>query len=74
MEHIVLPSQYTYLNLVVEPNGHMFGMSMFLLLKRCSGLGVLHLKLRERKVCYKIKENIYVLFKLSVFRHNIYPS
>uniref|UniRef100_A0ACD5UKW2 Uncharacterized protein n=1 Tax=Avena sativa TaxID=4498 RepID=A0ACD5UKW2_AVESA len=29
MEHIVLPNQYTDLTLVVEPNGHMFGMSMF---------------------------------------------
>uniref|UniRef100_A0ACD5U6Z7 Uncharacterized protein n=1 Tax=Avena sativa TaxID=4498 RepID=A0ACD5U6Z7_AVESA len=49
MEHIVLPEQYTDLNLVVEPNRHMFGMSMFKLLKRCIGLRMLHLKLSKRK-------------------------
>uniref|UniRef100_A0ACD5ULP2 Uncharacterized protein n=1 Tax=Avena sativa TaxID=4498 RepID=A0ACD5ULP2_AVESA len=49
MEHIVLPEQYTDLDLVVEPSRHMFGMSMFQLLKRCIGIRMLHLKLSKRK-------------------------
>ncbi|KAL5197289.1 hypothetical protein ABZP36_000801 [Zizania latifolia] len=49
MENIILPHHYSALELVVEPNKHMFGASMVFLLRRCNGLRALHVCLGQRK-------------------------
>ncbi|KAG8099723.1 hypothetical protein GUJ93_ZPchr0013g37728 [Zizania palustris] len=49
MENIILPQHYSSLELVVEPNKHVFGSSMVCLLRRCHGLRALHVCLGQRK-------------------------